>query len=36
MFPLQYLHVDHLIPETNKTQIKSSINDIVTLLVKLE
>jgi len=36
MFPLQYLHVDHLIPETNKTQIKSSIKIIVTLLVKLE
>jgi len=36
MFPLQYLHVDHLIPEANKTQIKSSINDIMTLLVKLE
>ena len=35
MFPLQYLYVDHF-PETKKTQIKSSINDIVTLLEKLK
>lgn len=35
-FFTQYFHFGHLIHETNNTKIKSSINDIMTLIVKLE